>query len=47
MSRIPQKMNEPIEISNLICFLLSDLSDYINGASINITEVGRQVGKKP
>lgn len=37
LSRIPQKRwGEPIEISNLICFLLSDLSSYINGASINI-----------
>ena len=37
LSRIPQKRwGEPIEVSNLICFLLSDLSDYINGASINI-----------
>jgi len=37
LSRIPQKRwGEPIEVSNLICFLLSDLSVYINGASINI-----------
>ena len=37
LSRIPQKRwGEPTEVSNLICFLLSDLSDYINGASINI-----------
>ena len=37
LSRIPQRRwGEPAEVSNLICFLLSDLSDYINGASINI-----------
>jgi Dehydrogenases with different specificities (related to short-chain alcohol dehydrogenases) len=37
ISRIPQKRwGEPKEVSNLICFLLSDLSDYINGATINI-----------
>ena len=37
LSRIPQKRwGEPAEVSNLICFLLSDLSEYINGASINI-----------
>ena len=37
ISRIPQKRwGEPIEVSNFVCFLLSDLSNYINGASINI-----------
>ena len=37
LSRIPQKRwGNPNEVSNLICFLLSDLSTYINGTSINI-----------
>ena len=37
ISRIPQKRwGDPNEVSNLICFLLSDLSSYINGTSINI-----------
>ena len=37
LSRIPQKRwGNPNEVSNLICFLLSDLSSYINGTSINI-----------
>ena len=37
LSRIPQKRwGDPNEVSNLICFLLSDLSTYINGTSINI-----------
>ena len=37
ISRIPQKRwGNPSEVSNLICFLLSDLSSYINGASINV-----------
>ena len=37
ISRIPQKRwGNPEEVSNLICFLLSDLSNYVNGTSINI-----------
>ena len=37
ISRIPQKRwGDPNEVSNLICFLLSDLSSYINGTSINV-----------
>ena len=37
ISRIPQKRwGDPNEVSNLVCFLLSDLSSYINGTSINI-----------
>ena len=37
LSRIPQKRwGDPEEVSNLICFLLSDLSNYINGTSINV-----------
>jgi NAD(P)-dependent dehydrogenase (short-subunit alcohol dehydrogenase family) len=37
ISRIPQKRwGNPSEVSNLICFLLSDLSSYINGTSINV-----------
>ena len=37
LSRIPQRRwGNPNEVSNLICFLLSDLSTYINGTSINI-----------
>ena len=37
ISRIPQKRwGDPDEVSNLTCFLLSDLSNYINGTSINI-----------
>ena len=37
LSRIPQKRwGNPEEVSNLICFLLSDLSSYITGTSINI-----------
>ena len=37
ISRIPQKRwGNPEEVSNLTCFLLSDLSSYINGTSINI-----------
>ena len=37
ISRIPQKRwGDPSEVSNLICFLLSDLSSYINGTSINV-----------
>ena len=37
LSRIPQKSRgNPNEVSNLICFLFSDLSTYINGTSINI-----------
>ena len=37
LSRIPQKRwGRADEVSNLICFLLSDLSTYINGTNINI-----------
>ena len=37
ISRIPQKRwGNPNEISQLTCFLLSDLSSYITGTSINI-----------
>ena len=37
LSRIPlTRWGEPEEISNLICFLLSDKSEYINGPNINI-----------
>lgn len=37
LSRIPlTRWGEPEEISNLICFLLSDKSEYINGQNINI-----------
>tara|TARA_B100001250_G_C19802582_1_gene791776 strand:- start:1260 stop:1994 length:735 start_codon:yes stop_codon:yes gene_type:complete len=37
LSRIPQKRwGEPDEVSQLACFLLSDLSTYINGTIINI-----------
>ncbi len=37
LSRIPMKRwGDPIEISNLICFLLSENSNYINGEDINI-----------
>ena len=37
LSRIPQKRwGRPEEVTSLICFLLSDLSTYINGTDINI-----------
>jgi NAD(P)-dependent dehydrogenase (short-subunit alcohol dehydrogenase family) len=37
ISRIPEKRwGNPNEVSNVICFLLSDLSSYINGTSINV-----------
>jgi NAD(P)-dependent dehydrogenase (short-subunit alcohol dehydrogenase family) len=37
LSRIPQKRwGRTDEVSNLICFLLSDLSTYISGTNINI-----------
>ena len=37
LSRIPQKRwGRPEEVTNLICFLLSDLSTYINGTNINV-----------
>jgi len=37
LSRIPQKRwGRPEEVTNLICFLLSDLSSYINGTNINV-----------
>ena len=37
ISRIPQKRwGNPEEVSNLISFLLSDLSNYVNGTSINV-----------
>ena len=37
LSRIPQKRwGRADEVTNLICFLLSDLSTYINGTNINI-----------
>ena len=37
LSSIPQKRwGRADEVSNLICFLLSDLSTYINGTNINI-----------
>ena len=37
LSRIPQRRwGEPNEVSHLVCFLLSDLSSYITGTSINI-----------
>jgi len=37
ISRIPQKRwGRPEEVTNLICFLLSDLSTYINGTNINV-----------
>jgi len=37
ISRIPQKRwGDPNEVSHLTCFLLSDLSSYINGSTINV-----------
>jgi len=37
LSRIPQKRwGDPNEVSHLTCFLLSDLSSYINGSTINV-----------
>tara|TARA_Y100000591_G_scaffold78118_1_gene65237 strand:+ start:98 stop:487 length:390 start_codon:yes stop_codon:yes gene_type:complete len=37
LSRIPQnKWGEAKDVSNLVCFLLSDESRYITGTSINI-----------
>ena len=36
-TRVPMKrLGQPYEIAETICFLLSDSSSYINGASINI-----------
>ena len=31
-----KKMGDPNEVSHLTCFLLSDLSSYINGSTINV-----------
>ena len=37
LSRIPsRRWGEPKEVSNLICFLLSNNSNYINGEDISI-----------
>ena len=37
ISRIPlSRWGNPDEIANMICFLLSDKSEYINGENINI-----------
>jgi len=37
LGRIPQKKwGEPRDISNLVCFLLSDKSSYITGSSFNV-----------
>ena len=37
ISRIPQKRwGEPNEVSQITCFLLSDLSSYINGATLSV-----------
>ena len=37
LSRIPQgKWGKPNDVSHLICFLLSDYSNYITGTSINV-----------
>ncbi len=37
LSRIPEnRWGNPEEVSNIICFLLSDLSSYINGTAINV-----------
>ena len=37
LSRIPMKRwGEPDEVANLIAFILSDKSKYINGANISI-----------
>ena len=37
ISRIPMsRWGNPDEIANMICFLLSDKSEYINGENINI-----------
>ena len=37
LSRIPQnRWGEPNEISELICFLISENSNYITGENINI-----------
>ena len=37
LSRIPLKRwGKPSEVSNLICFLLSEDSSYINGENINV-----------